>query len=270
MMSFRETRPITDETLNAYVDGELHHMEAAHVARSAANDPKVAERIAVLHRMKAGVAWMADDVLVIDPPMPVAVATTGRSWSLPLVASAAAIMLTLSVLWLAVIHDGPSGGGSARTTNLEVDATLERFVTRHDVWIDTSDQVVTTHFFDIQLEDLMARSGLRLVHHTLVPFGDAGEARHIAFVGQNGCRLSLFQAVSPSGFTAPLTIMIEAGLLTARWAEAGRSYALVTRSMDPSRFTTIAAALHDASDVLGSVDAQVLARLQQARQPCLS
>jgi anti-sigma factor RsiW len=270
MTSRIETQPITDETLSAYVDGELRHGEAALVARSAATDPKVAERIAVLQGLKAGVAGMVDDVVVIDPRMPVARGGHRRSWSWALGAFAAAIIVAVSVVWLAAPTGRPIGNGEDRLVTAHANGWIEGFVIRHDAWIDAAEPVVTTQSFDFQLEDLMARSGLRLVHHTLSPIGEALEARHTAFVGQRGCRLSLFQAVSPSDLTAPLTIMIDAGLLTANWAHEGRSYALVTRNMDSTRFATIAATVHGASRDLGAVDVQALARLQQARQPCLS
>lgn len=269
MSGFIDHGPITDEALNAYVDGALHHTEAAHVARSAAVDPKIAERIAVLHRLKAGVAGIADDVVVIDPPRRASVSPHRRHLQTALGAMAAAAMVALATFWFATATDGPVGVANHGPVGAGADTMLERLVSRHDAWIVATEQVNAAPSVGFWSEDLMAKTGLRLVHHTVSPSGEAHAARHLAFVGPNGCRLSLFEAVSPSESSAPLIITIDGGLLSASWADERRGYALVARNMDLERFATIAGAAQDASRERGSVGAQASASLQQARQPCL-
>lgn len=270
MTSFPENPPITDEAMNSYVDGALSSDEAAHIARCAATDPKIANRIAMLHQLKAGVAGIADDVVVIDPPMLATPAPRQRHAHVAVGALAVTASLALSLFWFASPADGPVDLATDRPIVASTESTLERFIVRHDAWIGMAEQAVATHSFGYWLDDLMGATGLRLVYHALLPTGDAAQAQQFAFVGPNGCRLSLFESASPSATSAALNIAIDGGLLTARWAEAGRDYALVARNMDRTRFATISTVVHDASRDRGSVDAQALANLRQARQPCLS
>jgi len=262
--------PITDEILNAYVDGALHHTQAAHVAHSAASDPKIAERIAVLSQIKAGVAGMVDDFVVIDLPMPVAV-PPGR-WSLfaAVGAFAALVIAGVSVLWWVDSPDRSASILRDMPIVANADATLKQYIARHDAWIDGMAQTSEVPVFDMRLQDVMAKTGLRLLDHALAPLDHAHEASHRAFIGPNGCRLSLFEAMSPVGQTRPLTIAIDADLLTATWADDGQIFVLIARHMDNVRFSTIATAVHDASRDQSSVNAEALASLTQARQPCLS
>ena len=48
--------------LNAYVDGELDAHDSARVARSVAIDPALADQVAILTRVKAAVADIADGI----------------------------------------------------------------------------------------------------------------------------------------------------------------------------------------------------------------
>jgi len=132
-----------------------------------------------------------------------------------------------------------------------------------------AEQATVPHSVGYWLQDLMGATGLRLVHHAVLPIGDSAQAQQFAFVGPNGCRLSLFEAVSPFEAPAALTITISGDLLTARWADEGQVYALIARNMDRTRFATISAVVHDAIRDRGSVSSQALASLQQARQPCI-
>ena len=253
---------ISDEVLNAYVDGALTSEEAATIARQAAASPEIAQRIAVLHQLKAGVATFADDVMVIDPPMPLATKRPGR---LPRWGAAAALAAAV-VLSLSVSFSWPTS-----TTDQVVahDEPLADFVVMHDAWIaDGAAAAAGRHAAD-WVEDLMQATGLDLVHESRLAMGEGGLAQHLAFIGPKGCRLSLFEAAAPSGGPGGLDLSISAGLLTARWSAQGYGYVLVARNMDRARFVTIAAGVHGVSKNRGSVDAELLADLRQARQPCL-
>ncbi len=270
MKNSEATPPITDEILNAYVDGALHHTEAADVAHRAASDPKIAERIAILSQIKAGVAGMVEDMVVIDLPMPVVMPSRQRPMFVAFGAVAAVVIAALSFFWLAGAPARPTGIALDTTIIANTDITLEHYVARHDAWIDGLAQASEAPVFDTRLQDLMAKTGLRLVDHALAPLDHAHEASHRGFVGPNGCRLSLFEAISAFSPTTPLNITIDGALLTATWVDDGQSFALIARQMDSVRFSTIATAVHDASRDHSSVDTEALASLTQARQPCLS
>ncbi|MFN4098350.1 MAG: anti-sigma factor family protein [Pararhodobacter sp.] len=268
MIRLGDNQPVTDETLNAYVDGALTSEDAARIAQCAASDPRIARRIALLYQLKAGVAGLADDVVMIDLPMQDTPAPRRRYLPVALGALAATVLLALSLLWFVQAGDRPV---EAATDSAPVvgDTTLARFITRHDAWIASAEQTVSPDSVGFGLEELMGATGLRLVHHALSSAADTDPGQQFAFVGPNGCRLSLFEVASPSGWSAPLNLTISDGLLTARWLLDGQGYALIARTMDPARFATISAVVHDALRDRGSVDAQALASLQRARQPCL-
>lgn len=262
--------PITDEILNAYVDGELHYTQAAHVAHGAASDPKIAERIAILSQIKAGVAGMVDDFVVIDLTMPVAVPFDQRPLFAAAGAFAAVVIAALSVFWLVASPDRSASIRRDMPIVANADATLEQYVARHDAWIDGLAQASEAPVFDIRLQDLMAKTGLRLLDYAIAPLDHTNEASHRAFIGPNGCRLSLFEATSPVDQTRPLTIAIDAYLQTATWANDGQTFVLIARHMDNMRFSTIATAAKGSSRDHSSVNTEALASLTHARQPCLS
>lgn len=256
---------ISDEALNAYADGALTATEAAEIARRAAESPEMAQRIAVLHQLKVGVATMADEVMVIDPPMPLATARPARipRWGLTAgaLAAAVAVSLSLSFSW-------PTGRPDHAAVAVH-DEPLADFVVMHDAWIEHGEAAAAGQHVTDWIEDLMQATGLALSLQSRLVMGDGGLAQHLAFIGPKGCRLSLFEASAPADASGGLDLSISAGLLTARWAAQGYGYVLVARNMDRTRFVTIAAAVHEASRDRGSVDAELLADLRQARQPCL-
>lgn len=258
--------PITDETLNAYVDGELSSAEAAQIARHAASVPAIANRIAVLHQLKAGVAGIADDMVMIDPPMPIRAAPPPRARGLGLgvglASMVAAVLLAVSVLWVNELPRDPGAiaAGDGQTS----------LVAQHDAWANTAGSAATAPRITDWLDDLMQATGLSLVHAASYPLGARDPVQHFAFIGPNGCRLSLFEAALPGDRSSGgLELAITPGLLTASWAAQGHGYTLVARDMDRARFVVIATAIHDVSLDRGSVDDQLLASLRQARQPCL-
>jgi len=272
MIRLPDTQPIPDEALNAYVDGALTCDEAAQIALCAASDPGTASRIALLHQLKAGVAGIADDLVMIDLPVPV----RRRPWprALPVATGALAVaalvaLVALSFSWLTPGADGPVVPAAGRFAGSTDDTALERFILRHDAWIGMDAQAAGPHSVGDWLEDLMRQTGLRLVHHALPRPDDTDQSQQFSFVGPNGCRLSLFEAASLPHRSAPFNVMINDGLLTASWALEGRRYAMVARNMDSTRFATISAVVHEASRDRGAVDALALVSLQQARQPCL-
>ena len=254
---------IPDEALSAYVDGALTSAEAAEIARRAAASPEIAQRIAVLHQLKAGVAAIVDDVMVIDPPKPLAKAPRGDlpRWGLAAAALAAALALSLSLTWPTAVTDN--------AVAVADEEPLADYVGMHDAWIETGESAAAGRQVTDWVEGLMQATGLGLAHESRLAIGEGGLAQHLAFIGPKGCRLSLFEASAPADGPAGLDLSISAGLLTARWAAQGYGYVLVARDMDRSRFVTIAAAVHEASKDRGTVDAELLADLRQARQPCL-
>lgn len=258
--------PVPDEMLSAYVDGALSPDDASRVARAAAAVPEVARRIAVLHHLKAHVAGLSDDVVLINYPCSIATQPRRNGARVGMAALLVAVCVTFSVFWVA----GDRGGEASFSSDVpRREAATAAFVAAHDSWIAADGSAHAPPQTTDWLQDLIAPTGLALVRHTVMPLPSGMSAQHFAFVGPSGCRLSLFETVATDDTAAVLEVSIREGLLAASWTRAGRGYAIFARDMHEGRFLTIAAALHQASRDRGPSDEQLLSGLQQARQPCI-
>ncbi|RVL96319.1 anti-sigma factor family protein, partial [Sinorhizobium meliloti] len=86
---------LNPDILSAYVDGELEPEEASRVARLIASDEAVARRAAKLSEMKAAVAGMAPEIVVVTVPRP----RPASRWMLSFAAGACASLLVFAVAW---------------------------------------------------------------------------------------------------------------------------------------------------------------------------
>ena len=284
------TTPIGEEVLNAYVDGALSAGEAAAVARAAASDPRVADRIARLHMLKASVAGLGRDpsqrrpdigepALTVDGPrtaMPVA-----RVGGMALGAGAfvAAGLVALAIVWQPLLPQdalSPDRAASLPQSGV-IPQGLGALIGRHDAWSAQHAGRAADAEAPDWIVALMDATGLQLAYSAAPPprHGptgiDAGSAAHFAFVGRNNCQISLFVRHAPDA--APdggLGLAIDGTLLTGRWQTGDADYILIARQMDRTRFLAIAEAAHELSERAGSVapDPLLLAGLQQARQRC--
>lgn len=250
---------LSDQILNAYVDGELGAEEAARLARRAATDPAISARIAMLHQFKASVASMADGIEFRDLPIPSGPART----SLRLRAVKGAIAATLALALGASWHFVSTGQNPAP----QAASTLNPVVNGHDVWSSAFDRTAENPVAPEWLEGLMQATGLRLVHAAPAEL-DGAVAIHYAFVGSNNCRLSLFEQALPGEVEVALQVVFDNDLLTAHWQMHGFGYALVARNMDRTRFATIASAVHDVTRIRRPADEAIIASLRAARQRC--
>lgn len=206
---------------------------------------------------------MVEDTTVIVPPVPHSPPRDGNfpRWGLAAAAMAAAIMLVLSLSWSTDVT-----GEAVATAQNE---PLADYVGMHDAWVEAGNAAPLGRPATEWVESLMQATGLGLVHTSRLPTSDGGLAQHLAFIGPKGCRLSLFEVSMAGDRAGSLDLSITDGLLTARWAGQGYGYALVARNMDRARFVTIATAVQDASRNRNGEDAQLLAELRDARQPCV-
>lgn len=100
---------LNPDILSAYVDGELEPEEASRVARLIASDEAVARRAAKLSEMKAAVAGMAPEIVVVTVPRP----RPASRWMLSFAAGACASLLVFAVAWFGLARG--SGGGAGGT-----------------------------------------------------------------------------------------------------------------------------------------------------------
>lgn len=253
---------ISDELLNAYVDGELDADEAARLAQAAAASPELARRISTLHHLRAGVASLVSENLVLGlPPVP---ANDRSGPMLPLRAGLRAAALVLAAgagLWFW------QGQGERAPAD-----ALAQIVGSHDDWRNSLALADTRQTQAPEwIVSLMQATGLRLVHAGPERLADGSDVLHFAFIGENSCKISLFEMPQPHAvLPAAFEINASGQLQTAFWQAHGRGYAMVARSMDMARFATIAHSIHAATEARHADQSQLLAAMEAARQRCLA
>lgn len=256
--------PIPDHVLNAYVDGALAPDMAAAIASRASAEPALAARIIRLHGLKAGVAGLID-TLPPAPPLPLPAARprhpVRRFWP-----AAVAAGLALAFVGLATLGAGPARGPAPDHLVAGADdlrGVVAQYQPIHDAWVDAAD--ASPPGTADWLTDAMAEAGLRLVHAAPLP---DGRGMHLAFIGRNACRISLFERHG-SGVARGVIRRELDDVHAASWHTGTSAFTLIAREMNSERFITITEALAAASLTRDRTDPALLAALAMARQPCL-
>lgn len=247
------------EMLSAYVDGELDAAEAARMAGLIAANEQLARRVAQLSEMKKGVAGFAPDVVVLQVPSQSARTRTFA----PLAAAVALFAVVLgSVIW---IDSSPFDRSSLDQRSL-ISAALDEYDrSRGANALAVQSPAARRGFFAPELgaaglSVAMVNAGLELSGNMVV---------HTVYVGQNGCRLSLFEFTESGGDEA-FSMKSDGGLQHAWWTAGGSRYLAVARNMDDTRFAVVAGALKSMTIRKAQPDRGLLAQLRGARQPCLA
>ncbi|BCH24580.1 anti-sigma factor [Mesorhizobium sp. L-8-10] len=254
---------VTFDKLSAYVDGELDAAEAARLAMLAARDPSVAQAIARLQSLRAAIADSVPppvQLLVPDMPSPF---PPRRLPDLKRVAAAAGLALAL-------LAGGYWFIDRTRTPRTMTD--LAAAVALHDRWLETALPPLRPKPTSAAPADrLLSATGLRLVLKERVELEEGMLALHSRFVGERGCRMSLFEfgAGLRDDATNALDIHQKGALHVARWQSGRTMFIVVARDMDPVRFATIAGSLRTLGPALSepAMD-DLIASLSTARQPC--
>lgn len=256
------------EQLNAYVDGELPAAEMARVARAIADDRVIAERIALLSRLKAAVqeATVGEVTGVTTPPPPL-------SFKLPAIAAAIAFALFLAGSTL--LHLWPSPGNPS---------ALAQAWSLHAEWENNPGVPAEPPSAGLLLAALaelgpsaavpdLSAAKLKLRHATL--YGDTGGRRllHAGYSGTRGCQVSLFVTEASSGLATEVTDYGQGPEQAYGWRSGGLGYLVLARGMDPARLRLIAASVYKAvreQAPLGPRSQQALAKSRAESRPCLS
>lgn len=228
---------LTDEGLNAYVDGELPPRERPCVAASIARNPDLARRVAVLTRLKTAVADSAGPAPERFPPR------VKRHWSrrapVRYGAAAAVLLLAVTTVWMfGVVPDR------------RADAWLSRGIASHVAWtaealrpskvaLDAEALLTTVQALDhpLHVPDMRAAK-LRLTGaRYIAPDGEnENPAVQLRYTGRRGCRVSLWIAPAPD--TLP-TSLEEHRLGAQRgfsWRVDDIGYAIFATGMAARRF----------------------------------
>jgi len=255
------------DLLSAYVDGELSPQEAARVARQVATDPELAGQLATLQELRAQVAGLAPDVVMLpqyNAVLPPRGARLSRLRSL-----AAAISL------IAVLAGGLFWAAGQRPAD-EADSSrvIARLIESHDAWRGNGgDRLLPVGIASPRTMAMMAATGLSLVHEEVLQVGPGIDVRHSGYLGANGCRVSLFElpavAQAPDG-QGILELGQGAELLSASWQVGATRFVMIARKMDAVRFATIASSIRSAMDAHHTDESDLMAALEGARQRCLA
>ncbi|PJR13818.1 anti-sigma factor family protein [Sinorhizobium meliloti] len=245
---------IDPEILSAYVDGELEPEEASRVARLIASDEAVARHAAKLSEVKAAVAGMAPEIVVVTVPRP----RPMSRWMLSFAAGACVTLLVFAATWF----------GGARAPGGPVDAAVRDAALEHAAWVGGSiaPPVLPASAPADLFAPEMTAAGLTpaFVRDTSV---DGKAALHTGYVGRSGCRLSLFRFTRPDA-RQEFDLSSEGGLLHASWSGGAESFLLVARGMDEARFALLAGSLKLASEGERQ-GGGLIASLGVMRQPCV-
>jgi hypothetical protein len=259
-------RELSFELLNAYVDGELAAADAAFVARRVAEDARTARRVAALQELRAGVAGLAADVVMLPESSHAVPARAPRRRHLGALSAAAALLaVMLGTGWWALERHAPQ--------QAQGDAALAQLVERHSQWRRSAGELrIPVDVAVPRTTALMAATGLQLVHEETLVLADGSAVRHSGYLGANGCRLSLFELphTRPESATGMLEVSQSDDLLTAIWQGRDRRYVMVARNMDNVRFATIASSIKAATEAVPADEADLIAALEGARQRCLA
>lgn len=219
-------------TLNAYVDGELTPREAARVADFIADSEDASKQVALLMRLKVGVADVPETLNVS------ALDTHSSQWSWHwLVASFCSALVLLGVIVL-------DSSNQREKIEASVEKPLPRLAQRHETWaempadaavpIDTSVDKLELLGINIQHETILAGIQMRLVHAANT--GSDGQfPYHLGYRGQKGCQVSLFIGPHSGEILAREAV----GPFTWSWSTADFHYIAHANSMDPDRFGLI-------------------------------
>ncbi len=252
---------ITDEHLNAYVDGELAPQDAARVTLAITSDRTISQRVVRLQQLKAAVAGLADAETLPDlPELPAHGQKPDRRPIWWIAVGLAGIAALLATLDLSVSNlDEPSGEGAIQTANI-----APASMTLHDQWSAQPHDAAGIDLPDefSWMAPVILSSNLQLVH-----LARAASTLHLGFKGPNACRLSIFVSGS-EGADNGLRMDISDHIQRATWQIGPLGFEMIARDMAPARFATVAAGLHQNGRTHAADPQMQIALLQTAQLPC--
>lgn len=236
---------LTDQDLNAYIDGELSPQHGAKVARAIAEDPEIAARVASLTRLKSALNGLAEEM-----PRPVALPDPHRTIRWLGIAASAGLFVAVGIVML--ISYTPLGH--------QDDAWYREALAEHTNWVrdpalpdarevDANLFLASIERFGlpVQTPDLTS-ARLRLTYLRYRPATEtAAAALHLGYTGRHGCKVTLWASAAPEGLGTALTESRVDNLRGFLWRSGETGYALFATGMAERRFTVIASKVYEAT-----------------------
>ena len=271
----------SEETLHAFIDGELPAARAAVLVRALAKHPELAEKVAELTALKGAVQESCTEIPCPIPDLDKIFAEASSNDGAPggtpqenlfkrwLRASRIPLGLSGGLL-AAVVAGGLFAGWLGHGTHQG--NLTEQAIRLHQQWLEAPQQQIS-NTGPVQLADLresvpgiyipdLRASKLRISH--LERFGIGGI--HVGYVGTRSCHLSLF--IRPTGDTAPLPVreqLIGKDRVFA-WRVNRFDYVLLAVGMDQGRLELIASDVAEATRLLQPFDQTTELALRLNRQ----
>jgi anti-sigma factor RsiW len=241
-------------SLSAYVDGELDPTEASRVAKMISSNESLARRVAQLAAMKASVAAMGSEVIVVTVPKRRTI----------LFGPVFGTCFGAAVMAVTVIGLRPDAG------SIDGDAALSQAAALHADWLSSESAGVAAPLAAATdpILDGLAAAGLSPVRFQPSLLINGQRASHTGFVGRQGCRLSLFR-IESVGVPQGLALNISDRVAQASWSNGVTRTVMVARGMAEARFIEIAAFLSSTGGTEQVPTPERIARLENSRRPCI-
>lgn len=250
---------ISDEQLNAYVDGELGAEDTARVAAAIAADHDLARHVAEISALKVALP----QIIPGTPDINLARKNKGESLGFATpsfrIAAAAAALMAIIVT------------GSVSYTMFHDSDLFENAVAVHDIW--TKRNTADGHY--VRSEDLgvfaalnLSSAGLMLADRADLML-DGYQAVRLSFIGSRGCKVSLFAIDGIPNLSS--NHENNRNLRSQSWKTEVHTYLLLGYGMDEARFAILAKALSQFSETYDPFNLHVEQRLASSRAesaPC--
>jgi anti-sigma factor RsiW len=239
------------EGANAFIDGELDREGRSEVLARAARDPRAAQELADLNRLKA---VLEDSIEVPEIPLPARAGKTRRRLALALAASLVLMASPgpsegLPVAWAIKAHKGWRGAPDRPAAPRLRPASLMRNAYVPDL---TAAKLAIAHIGEIK-----APGG--------VP------ALVVGYSGTRGCRVTLIVDPAPKDLGGSAMFFETEGLLAMVWRAGPLRHQILAQGMDPTRFRMIAESVRRGSLDHLPLDKRTrlaLARSRASSPPC--
>jgi anti-sigma factor RsiW len=255
------TEFVTEDLLNAYVDGELSPEDDARMAQAIARDPALAARVATLSRVKSALAGLADEPAGrIHLP--------GRQLSKTMLAIAASVGLLVAFL-SGMLTGIPQFGEESNRWHREA-ASIHAEWASGPAMPDASEVDANLYLASIDRLNLpfqapdLTSAKLRLTYLKLYEADpEYPAALHLGYTGRRGCQLTLWVTAAPRKLDTSLTEFREDKMRSFRWRQGKIAYALFATGMAENRFTMIAAKVHEATREMRGFDDETRLALRE-------
>ncbi len=257
------------ERLNAYVDGELDSAEAADVALAIAGNPRLAQQVAALTRLRSAVIEVAETPAIDLLRDPAERKGPGRR----MLAAGIAFLIFLAGSILLFSSDD-------RSTPLRWFEVTASFL---ENWPDKPDRPDRNalsmaglrpagSLARVYVPDLSAAK-LTINHVVKRPESPMGGLTVIGYRGTRGCRVVLAVFADGGSFPIERTLVRKKDIRAYTWRAGRWGYAIIADGMDVPRFRLIAKTVHEMTLRHQPADTETRVALGESRRrgaPCLT